>query len=64
MSVPLKYRAGFRAEECLHFKPVHERGWIGRELSADEILGLDNEAFEMLINAGFKAVYYLYVHIS
>ena len=53
MTVPLEYRAGFRAEELFHFKQLSERGWLGRELTGPEIEELEHEAAKFLLNSGF-----------
>ena len=55
MSVPLEYRAGFRAEELLHFQQLNEGGLLGTTLTPAQRLELEVEAAQKLLNNGFKA---------
>lgn len=55
MSVPLEYRAGFRAEELLHFQQLNEGGLLGTMLTPAQRLGLETEAAQKLLNNGFRA---------
>ena len=55
MSVPLEFRAGFRAEELLHFQQLNERGLIGTMLTPAPRLELATEAAQKLLNNGFRA---------
>jgi hypothetical protein len=45
---------GALVEELHHFHQVRSRGWLGRELTDDEIALLEREVVRRMLRSGFR----------